>query len=100
MVVPGIWSESRPPRQNTPVNFMTEADKALSKAAAVLARAAPESWSRLITGLELHTQERIMSLVNSPDENLHLFQGHAREAAYLLKTFVNCIATAEALKGK
>lgn len=75
-------------------------DDVLIKASADLARFSPELWRKFITGLEIHTMHVRDLLVNSPADTLPVLQGHAREAAHLLKTLQNCVQTADKLKGK
>ena len=75
-------------------------DEVLIFAAADLARASPENWRKFLGGLEVRLSNTRELLVNSPVDSLQVFQGHAREAAYLLKILQNCVQTADKLKGK
>lgn len=58
----------------------------LLEAAAHLASTAPESWKRFTAALAMHASKRHDECVNAAD-NVQIAQGHAREAAHLVRLF-------------
>lgn len=74
------------------------ADEALIKAAAELARTAPETWGRFVAAFEVHNDTQRDQVVQSPLDTLQGAQGRARESAHLLKLLKDCVATADKLK--
>ena len=49
---------------------------------------------------EGHAEQAKEAVIQSPVEALPNAQGHAREAVKLLKTFQNCVATADKIRLK
>jgi hypothetical protein len=76
------------------------ADEQLVLASADIARASPELWRRFVVAFEGHAEQAKEAMIQSPVEALPNAQGHAREAVKLLKTFQNCVATADKIKLK
>jgi len=72
----------------------------LSLAGADIARSAPELWRKFLEAFEVYADQTMDLLVQSPVDALQVRQGHAQQAAHILKTLQNCVATADKLKGK
>lgn len=76
-------------------------DRNLTKAAARLARRAPEEWAAFLSGLEKYAADRMDDLLQSPSgDTLHVAQGHARGVRRILAYLQTCVQDADKMEKK
>lgn len=68
--------------------------------AAILAKAAPESWSQFLGAFALYTEQQRSNLVASSLEYLPVNQGQARACTHLLGILKDCKIKADEIEGK
>ena len=72
----------------------------LAFAAARLSRSSPENWQQFVAEFEAHAAAQAGVCIQSPTEQLQRNQGHAQQAAHLLKVFQNCRQMADKYEDK
>jgi len=75
-----------------------EAD--IVKAAARLARTAPEGWEQFLGAVFAHTELQISNCIQSPLDGLPAAQGRAQYAARLRALLADCVSSADSLERK
>ena len=75
-------------------------DRELILKAAALARSAPEDWKQFVGALSAYTDVQISNCISSPLEALPQNQGRAQACVAILRSFRECLKTADQIEGK